>query len=87
MEIVATEGVIRVALPSSRTVFVEHYERSFQELEAGIPETFDFVAFSETEPDHQLLSGRWILTLGEPSWSHADRVGVKDLIGRSLHNG
>jgi hypothetical protein len=86
VEIVAAEVVMRFALPSSRTVFVEHYERSLQELEAGIPETFDLVTFSRTEPDHRLLSGRWLLTFGEPSWRHSDRAGVEDLVGRSLND-
>lgn len=86
VEIVAAEVVMRFALPSSSTVFVEHYERSLQERKAGIPETFDLVTFSGTEPEHRMLSGLWLLTLGEPSWRHSDRAGVEELVGRSLND-
>ncbi len=84
VEIIAAEVVTRFALPTSETVFVEHYERADQELRAGIPETFDLVTFSSTDPESVMRSGRWLLELGTPSWRHADRAEVEALVGRRL---
>ncbi len=84
VEVIAAEVVTRFALPTSETVFFEHYERAEQELAAGIPETFDLVTFSTTDPETRMLSGQWLLTLGTPSWRHTDRAHVEALIGRTI---
>lgn len=84
VEIIAAEVVTRFALPTSETVFVEHYERADQELAAGIPETFDLVTFSSTDPQSVMRSGRWLLELSTPSWRHADRAEVEALIGQAI---
>jgi len=84
VEVIAAEVVTRFALTTSETVFFEHYERAEQELRAGIPETFDLVTFSRTDPEPRMLSGRWLLTLGTPSWRHADRASVETLIGQTI---
>lgn len=84
VEVIAAEVVTRFALPTSETVFVEHYERAEQELRAGIPETFDLVTFSSTDPESVMRSGRWLLELGTPSWRHTNQAGVEALIGQTI---
>ncbi len=84
VEVIAAEVVTRFALPTSTTVFVEHYERAMQEIAGGIPETFDLVTFSTTDPESVMLSGQWLLTLGTPSWRHTNRADIEALIGQTI---
>ena len=83
VEQLAGEIVMRFALPSSRTSFIEHYlEGRYGGRED--PETFDLVTFDRWDPEPVLRCGRWILELGVPSWKPIDRQAVEDLIGRGL---
>lgn len=84
VEVIAAKVVTRFALPTSETVFVEHYERAEQELAAGLPETFDLVTFSRIDPETRMLSGRWLLQMGTPSWLHVERADVEALIGQTI---
>lgn len=76
---------MRHALPSSRTVFIEHYETGESPVRPG--PTFDLVTFSREEPE-AIWSGcrRWMPTLGEPDWLPLDRETVERLVGRRLED-
>ncbi len=87
IEQIAGEVVMRYTLPSSQTVFIEHYP---PEAEPAVPakprgerETFDLVTFDREDPEPRLVLGRWILQIGEPGWQHIERADVELLIGRS----
>lgn len=88
IEQIAGEVVMRYTLPSSQTVFIEHYP---PEAEPAVPakprgerETFDLVTFDREDPEPRLVLGRWILQIGEPGWQHIERADVELLIGRPL---
>lgn len=72
--------VLRFAVPSSRTAFVEHYPDKPTDQE-----TFDLVTFDhQDEPRTVSRGGRWMIELGEPHWEHVDRAQVEELIGGEL---
>lgn len=81
VERLAAEIVTANVLPSSRTVFVEHYERAAR---GGDAESYDLVTFAERDPEPHLRAGRWTIELGEPSWQFLDRGSVETLLGASL---
>lgn len=84
IEQIAAEVVVRFALPSTQTAFIEHYpEEAFH-----VPrerETFDLVTFGQ-EPNPELAGtwGSWMMSFGSPSWEHVEREDVEELIGRRL---
>lgn len=81
VEQLAAEIIMAHALPSSETVFVEHYE----EAERGSDsETYDLVTFSRGVPETVLRGGAWTIELGAPIWKPLDREGVEVLLGGSL---
>jgi hypothetical protein len=83
MEEIAAGVVLAHALPTSRTVWIEHYEDGAR----GTPQdshTFDLVTFSATDPEPVLRAGRWSVEMGEPSWSALDRSTMEALIGGPL---
>jgi hypothetical protein len=79
-EEIAAAVVTANALPSSRTVFIEHYETGARGTPSD-PHTFDLITFSHDDPEPVLRAGRWSVELGEPSWSALDRASVETLIG------
>ena len=82
-EEIAASVVSANALPTSRTVFIEHYESGAR----GTPEdphTFDLITYSHADPEPVLRAGRWRVELGEPSWSALDRASVETLIGEAV---
>jgi hypothetical protein len=57
-EKIAAAVVLANALPTSRTVFIEHYEDGAR----GTPEdpaTFDLITFSADDPEPVMRAGRW----------------------------
>jgi hypothetical protein len=88
IEQIAGEVVYHFALPSSQTVFIEHYP---PEAEPAVPtrtrderETFDLVTFASDEPTEARGGRGWFVRLGEPDWEAVDRQAVEGLIGRGL---
>ena len=79
-EEIAAAVVKQNALPTSRTVFVEHYETGARGSKED-PHTFDLITFSPTDPEPVFRAGRWTMELGEPSWLPLDRASVERLIG------
>lgn len=88
IEQIAGEVVMRFALPSSQTVFIEHYSPAAEPAAPAKPrgerETFDLVTFDRQDPEPRLVLRRWILELGEPGWQHIERADVELLIGQPL---
>lgn len=82
-EEIAAAVVLANALPTSRTVWIEHYEDGAR----GTPEdpaTFDLITFSADDPEPVLRAGVWRIELGEPSWKALDRASVEVLVGEAL---
>lgn len=81
----AAEVVMRFALPSSQTVFIEHYPPEAGPF--GDRETFDLVTFDVEEPTlRPAWPGRWVLALGGPSWQRVERADVEELLGRPIED-
>ena len=74
--------VLQHALPTNRTVFIEHYESGGRGNDHD-PHTFYLLTFSNTDPAPMLRAGVWSVELGEPSWKPLTRETVEALIGRS----
>jgi hypothetical protein len=82
-EEIAAAVVLANALPTSRTVFIEHYEDGARGMPSD-PATFDLLTFSADDPEPVLRAGEWRVELGEPSWSALDRATVEALVGEAL---
>lgn len=83
VEQLAGEVVMRYILPSSQTVFIEHYpERPAGRGLRHLEEEWDLVTFEEEEPYVSWPNCR--VVLGEPEWERIDRQCVEQLIGRRL---
>jgi hypothetical protein len=78
-EIAAAVGTAN-ALPTSRTVFIEHYLDGARGTPDD-PATFDLITFSHHDPEPVMRAGRWSVELGEPSWPALDRASVEALVG------
>lgn len=82
IEQLAAELVIAHALPSSQTIFIEHYEETER---CGETETFDLVTFFHPElVVEELRCGEWNVEFGEPTWKPLGRESVEVLLGHSL---
>lgn len=81
IEQLAGEVILTNALPSSETVFIEHYPAESHPPEK---ETFDLVTFSNRDPEPVLRAGVWKVELGEPEWARIDRETVETLVGQPL---
>ena len=68
VEVIAAEVLLRFALPTSETAFVEHHPRGWCERRGGIrPETFELVTFELDEPERREVSpGRFAAALSGP---------------------
>jgi hypothetical protein len=76
-----TGGVVLAnVLPTTRTVFVEHYEDGARRT-SDDPATFDLITFSEDDPEPVPRDGVWRVELGEPSWKALTREMVEAIIG------
>ncbi len=82
-EEIAASVLLSFALPTTRTVFIEHYEDGARGT-PGDPATFDLLTFSNTDPEPFLRAGEWRVELGEPSWSPLDRATVEALVGHRV---
>lgn len=82
-EEIAAAVVLANALPTRRTIFVEHYEDGARGAFSD-PVTFDLLTFSANAPEPVLRAGVWKVELGEPSWKALDRSTVESLIGAAL---
>lgn len=64
VEVVAAEVLLRFALPSSRTAFIEHHPRGWCRWRGGVrPETFELVTFSGAEPERREISPNRVLSV------------------------
>lgn len=82
-EEIAAHVILANALPTNRTLWIEHYESGSR----GTPSdraTFDLLTFSNDEPKTELRAGVWRVELGEPSWKALDRATVEALVGRRV---
>lgn len=80
-EHIAGHVAVTNALPTDRTVFIEHHEEGAR----GTPEdraTFDLLTFSNDET--VLREGAWEIELGELSWEALDRATVEALLERGV---
>ena len=77
VEVIAAGVVMGHVLPSSATLFFEHYPASVR----GGTETFDRMCFSHTEVQTTLRCGRWVMELGTPEWRPSSREELEELIG------
>lgn len=82
IETIAASVVMAHVLPSSATLFFEHYPAS---MRPGRPpmgrETFDKVSFSNTEADITISADRWTMALGEPDWHPSSRAELQRYTG------
>ncbi len=81
VEQLAAEVIMKHALPSSETVFIEHYEDAERGSES---ETYDLVTFSRHDPKSELHCGIWTIELGTPDWKPLDRQAVEVLLGQKI---
>ncbi len=82
VEVVAAEVLLRFALPSSQTAFVEHHPRGWCSRRGDLcPETFELVTFEEHEPGRREISpGRVLAALSGP-----ERRGLRaEVLGEFL---
>ena len=83
--IICAGVVMRFALPTSETVFIEHYPP--EALPVREPESFDQVLFADSEPRQIPTPGHGGVTLGGVSWSPSSREEVERLIGGTVAAG
>lgn len=81
VEQLAAEVIMKHALPSSETVFIEHYEEAKRGVES---ETYDLVTFSRDDPEPELRCSVWTIELGAPVWKPLDRGSVDILLGQKV---
>jgi hypothetical protein len=82
-EEIAASVVLAHALPTTRTVWIEHYEDGASGTSED-PHTFDLLTFSSPDLEPVLRAGEWRVELGSPSWKALDRATVEALIGGPL---
>ncbi len=82
-EEIAAAVVLANALPTSRTVWIEHYEDGARGTSQD-RNTFDLLTFSADDPEPVLRAGEWRVELGSPSWKALDRASVEALVGQRV---
>jgi hypothetical protein len=80
--------VLRAHLPArfeeeDPVVWVEHYQRTPDELRRQWPE-FARVTFHSPAPRRVTIAGRERLQLGTPEWTHLPRAAVEALVGQPI---
>lgn len=81
--VVAAEVLVRFALGSSQTAFVEHRPRADAEAAEGLPDAYCLLTFERDEPElRRLHDCRFALTLGEPARQPLSPALVEGLLAR-----
>lgn len=89
VEVIAAEVLLRFALPTSATAFVEHHTSGWCERRGGIrPETFELVTFEVDEPERREVSpGRFVAALSGPEHHLLSFDVLDELVGAGLLHG
>lgn len=89
VEVIAAEVLLRFALPTSATAFVEHHPSGWCERRGALrPETFELVTFEVEEPERREVSPGWFMAALSGPEHHLLSFDVLDeLVGPGLLHG